>query len=123
MSRVGSPLRAAMLLVSATTVAAAPAPEPGDLAQLREAAREALRPSCGRCHDHGQPTGRPAALRVFDLQEADWSARVTDEQMDHMVGRFESFKMPQADRVTVQRFLDAERTRRASAPPPAEPGH
>jgi len=94
---------------------------PEELARLKEDAREALRPSCGRCHDHGQPTARPAALRIFDLQEADWSARVTDEQMDHMVGRFESFKMPQADRVTVQRFLDAERARRASAPPAAGP--
>jgi hypothetical protein len=34
--------------------------------------------------------------------------------MDHMVGRFEGFHMPQADRVTVRRFLDAERSRRAA---------
>jgi hypothetical protein len=62
---------------------------------------------------------------VFDLQEPDWSARVTDVQMDHMVERFEGFKMPQADRVTVQQFLDAERVRRAStaAAAPVEPGH
>jgi hypothetical protein len=42
--------------------------------------------------------------------------------MDHMVGRFEGFRMPQADRVTVSRFLDAERARRAAldAPPPGD---
>jgi hypothetical protein len=62
---------------------------------------------------------------VFDLQEPDWSARLTDVQMEHMVERFEGFKMPQAERVTVQQFLDAERARRASttAARPAEPGH
>jgi hypothetical protein len=99
-------------LVGPAGAESAPPAEP--LVELREAAREALRSSCGRCHDHARPTARPAALRIFDLQEPDWSARVTDEQMDHMVGRFEGFHMPEADRVTVQRFLDAERARRAA---------
>jgi hypothetical protein len=88
---------------------------PAGLIGLRESAREALKTSCGRCHDHVQPTAKPAALRIFDLAELDWSARVTDVQMDHMVGRFEGFHMPQADRVTVRRYLDAERARRAAA--------
>ena len=91
------------------------------LAALRDAAREALEPSCGRCHDGTRPTARPAALRIFDLREADWSGRVTTEQMDHMVRRFESFGMPEGDRTTVQRFLDAERARRSSPPPAPAP--
>src|SRR5262245_40879638 len=89
---------------------------------LRESAREALKTSCGRCHDRAKPTAKPAALRIFDLAELDWSARVTDVQMDHMVGRFEGFHMPEADRVTVKRFLDAERARRASGTASADPG-
>ena len=89
---------------------------------LRESAREALKTSCGRCHDHAKPTAKPAALRIFDLAELDWSARVTDVQMDHMVGRFEGFHMPEADRVTVRRYLDAERARRASTVVPAASG-
>jgi len=95
---------------------AIPAAESGSLVHLRDAAREALRPSCGRCHDRAQATALPKALRIFDLHEADWSATVTREQMDHMVRRFEGFHMPAADRVTVQRFLDAERARRAAVP-------
>ncbi len=92
-----------------------------DLGALREEAREALRTTCGRCHDHGRPTARPAALRVFDLEQAEWSARITDVQIDHIVERFELFHMPEADRRTVQRFLDAERARRAALPRTASP--
>src|SRR5678816_1487522 len=94
-----------------------------ELPRLREPAREALRVSCGRCHDRTRSTARPAALRIFDLDERDWSARVTDVQMDHMVERFEGFHMPEADRVTVRRFLHAERARRAAlGPRPTDDG-
>ena len=93
---------------------AVPASGPEALVQLRDAAREALQPSCGRCHDGAQPTARAAALRIFDLHHSDWSNHLTDEQMEHMVRRFEGFHMPAADRATVQRFLDAERARRAA---------
>lgn len=117
----GSALCGAVLLLGAD-----PAVRPPSAQQrmaLSDAAREALRPSCGRCHDGAQPTARPAALRVFDLAQSDWSAQLTEAEMDHMVGRFEGFKMPAADQVTVRRFLDAERTWRAgrSAPAPAAP--
>jgi hypothetical protein len=108
--------RAAVLLVLAGLAVADEAPSDGkaELDRLRESARGALKTSCGRCHDHARPTARPEALRIFDLQESDWSARVTDEQMDHMVGRFEGFHMPDGDRVSVRRFLDAERARRSA---------
>jgi hypothetical protein len=76
-------------------------------------------PSCGRCHDRTQPTAKPRALRIFDLHDDDWAAGVSLEQMDHMVTRFEGFRMPDADRATVQRFFDAERARRAALPSPA----
>lgn len=115
--------RLATLLLLAALGTAADAPRDGaaDLERLRDSAREALRGTCGRCHDHARPTARPAALRVFDLEEPDWSARLTDVQMDHIEGRFEAFHMPEADRGTVRRFLDAERTRRAAlAAPPAD---
>ena len=114
MTTPGAPLCAAFLVLAAGTPPTAPASD--DLVTLRDAAREALKPSCGRCHDSAQPTGRPAALRIFDLAESDWSARLTLAQMDHMVARFDSFKMPTNDRVPVQRFLDAERARRAEHP-------
>jgi hypothetical protein len=107
-----------VVLVALGAAANASGDASGELSRLRESARKALGASCGRCHDSTRPTARPAALRIFDLQERDWSARVTDQQMDHMVDRFASFRMPQADRVAVSRFLDAERARRAALDPP-----
>lgn len=115
---------ALLVLVALGAAAKAPSDAAVELSRLRESARKALRASCGRCHDGTRPTAKPAALRIFDLQEPDWSARVTDLQMDHMVDRFEGFKMPQADRVAVSRFLDAERARRAAlgeSPPGDDP--
>jgi len=114
--------RLGTLLVLAVVGAATAAPsDETELDRLREPAREALKASCGRCHDHARPTARPGALRIFDLREQDWSARVTDLQMDHMVARLDGFQMPPADQVAVRKFLDAERARRsASTPPPGD---
>jgi len=108
--------RGAALLVSAVlgVPGAARALEPAQLDLLRDSAREALKPSCGGCHDRAQKGARAKALRIFDLRDADWAAHLNEEQMQHMIGRFEGFKMPQPDRVTVQRYLDAERARRAA---------
>ncbi len=107
-----------VVLVALGAAARAPGDASSELSRLRESARKALSTSCGRCHDGTRPTARPEALRIFDLHERDWSARVTDLQMDHMVERFEGFRMPQADRAAVSRFLDAERARRAALDPP-----
>jgi hypothetical protein len=116
MRRVGT------LVVLAAVGAATGAPrDETELDRLREPARQALKASCGRCHDHARPTARPGALRIFDLREQDWSARVTDVQMDHIVARFDGFQMPPGDQAAVRKFLDAERARRAaSLPPPAD---
>jgi len=92
----------------------APLQEPVRLDVLRDEAREAMRRSCGRCHDRAQRSALPRALRLFDLGDADWSAHLTDEQLDGVAGRFEPFGMPPPDRVIVQRYLDAERARRAA---------
>jgi cytochrome c553 len=101
-----------------SSVAAPPYPlVASQMAILRDGAREALRSSCGRCHDGTLRSAKPAALKIFDLHETDWSARMTDVQMGHMVGRFDGFKMPQVNRDRVQAFLDAELARRAGASP------
>src|SRR5512144_1585604 len=117
----------ALPLLLAVHVQSAPEPAPEELAQRREAAREALRPTCVRCHDGAQRTARPAALRFFDLRDADWSARITDVQMDHVAGRFEGFPLPEDDGVIVRRFLGVWRARRAALPSGAAsvavPGH
>ena len=118
MRRVGT-----LVVLAAVEAAAGASRDEAEVDRLREPARAALKTSCGRCHDHARPTARPEALRIFDLREPDWSARVTGEQMDHMVARFEGFKMPAADQAAVRKFLDAERSRRAAAgPAPADDG-
>jgi hypothetical protein len=100
------------------TLAAPPAP--GGLPQLRDDARAVLKETCGRCHDSARPTAKPAALKIFDLHEQEWSARMSDVQMGHMANRFEGFGMPVPDRARVQAFIDAELARRAELtdPPP-----
>jgi len=116
MRRVG-----ALVVLAAVGAATGGPRDDAELDRLREPAREALKTSCGRCHDHARPTARSEALRIFDLREPDWSARITAVQMDHMVARFDGFQMPPADQVAVRKFLDAERARRTTHDsPPAD---
>jgi hypothetical protein len=110
----------ALLVACAGGVAAAPAPlDPSQLFILRDAAREALKPDCGKCHDSKLRTAKPAALKQFDLREADWSAHLTTEQLSHFAGRFEGFGVSDSRRTIIQTYLDAEKTRRAASPPAA----
>jgi hypothetical protein len=114
---------AVLVLASVGTAGGGPGDDDTDLARGREAAREALRTSCGRCHDHARPTAIPAALRIFDLQQQEWSVRITDLHLDHIEGRLEGFHVPQPDQVTIRTFVDAERARRAAvATRPADDG-
>jgi hypothetical protein len=97
-----------------------PAPGPASsrsrsLTQLRDQARQVLQGSCGRCHDGTRPTAKPAALRIFDLQQREWAAAMSNEQMNHMSSRFEGFGMPIPDRARVQAYIDAEIARRAES--------
>jgi hypothetical protein len=110
----------ALLVACAGGVAAAPTPlDPSQLSILRDAAREALKPDCGKCHDSKLRTAKPAALKQFDLREADWSAHLATEQLSHFAGRFEGFGVSDSRRSIVQTYLDAEKTRRAASPPAA----
>ena len=95
-----------------------PAPGPAtspsrSLTELRDQARQVLEGSCGRCHDGTRSTAKPAALRIFDLHQPEWAASMSNEQMNHMSGRFEGFGMPIPDRARVQAYIDAEIARRA----------
>lgn len=109
------------LLVAVTGGAAAAAPlDPSQLVILRDAAREALQPTCGNCHDSRLRTAKPAALKHFDFKEADWSARLSTEQLGHLAGRFDGFHVSPSQQSIVQAYLDAEKVRRtAGTSPPA----
>jgi len=61
--------------VDAHAVAAA------ELPALRDATREIVRPHCGLCHVPSSPEAKPAALAVFDLEQADWGATMDRGQL------------------------------------------
>ena len=106
----------ALLVACAAGVSATPAPlDPSQLVILRDAAREALKPDCGKCHDSKLRTAKPAALKQFDLQEPDWSSHLSTDQLSHFAGRFEGFGVSDSRRSIVQTYLDAEKTRRGAS--------
>ena len=66
---------------------------------------------CKSCHDSAVSTEHPQALAVFDLREADWSARMSTGQLRKLLTRLRS--APAADREVVSRFIETESRRRA----------
>lgn len=112
-------LAIALLVTTAGGAATAAPLDPSQVLILRDAAREALKPSCGKCHDSRLRSAKPAALKYFDFKEADWAARLTTEQLGHLSGRFDGFQVPPSQRSIVLTYLDAERARRAATTPPS----
>jgi hypothetical protein len=79
--------------------------------RLREDARAVLLAlRCARCHDSRRDTALPGALRVYDLAEADWAARMTGERFQGMLRRLEG-----SDRQRVAAYV-------AAGPAPAAAG-
>jgi len=77
---------------------AEPPPAPVDPdAELRESARETLGKNCGECHTRGLPTALPRALAVFDLDEPDWSHRMTADQLREAQRRLDEPTAPALD--------------------------
>jgi hypothetical protein len=73
----------------------------------RDEARKILQArGCGSCHDTAVSTDNAQALAVYDLHEADWSARMSDERLPKLMGRLRS--APAVDRKIVKRFIQAE---------------
>jgi hypothetical protein len=83
-------------------------------APVRETARKVLQSrGCGSCHDSAVSTEHPNALAVYDLHEANWPAKMSDERLPKLLTRLRS--APAADRELVSRFIRAELTARAHA--------
>lgn len=88
--------------------------------KVRDEARLLLEEHCGECHIAGFPTAQPGALRVFDLMEVDWPARMTEAQLRNAAWRLgepiDEHARPRAvpadARATFARFVDAELARR-----------
>src|SRR5438309_1696822 len=96
-----------IVLCAAGTVAAEERASPG-----REEARKVLQArGCGSCHNTAVSTENPKALAVYDLHEADWAGRMSDERLPKLLGRLRS--APATDRKIVKRFIEAELAVRA----------
>lgn len=79
----------------------------------REPARAILEKHCGQCHRADQPTANPKALAVFTLNELDFSARMSNVQLDDALTRLrEAMQVDRADVATFEKFVQAEVRRR-----------
>jgi hypothetical protein len=76
---------------------------------------------CARCHDRTLSTAKPAALAVFDLEDADWTARMTDAQLRESAVRLAGTRGPTSDTpatpsevATLRAVIERRLERRAS---------
>jgi hypothetical protein len=92
-----------------------PAAAAADFPQLREQARLVLEAHCGECHLQGYDSTRPGALAIFDLDEPDWSSRMSERQLRSVVVRIKNDLdmneqprlIPAADQAVVERYVEA----------------
>ncbi len=88
-------------LMNSVEVAAPPPKNPWS-----GAARDALVAPCGRCHQSSLPTADPKALAIFDLDQPEWSATMSREQLEALGGRARrSSSMAPAEKDAIERFL------------------
>lgn len=68
---------------------------------------------CGRCHDGRRETAKLAALKVFDLRAKDWTAAMSNQQLQKVNGRFESASVTADQRKAVAQFVQQKLEERA----------
>src|SRR5215472_8289649 len=81
---------------------------------LEPAVRKLVEDHCGRCHNSMHETAKPAALKVFDLKEDDWTASMSDEQLPKVNGRFASVDVTTDQRKQVADFIKGKLQERAA---------
>lgn len=86
----------------------------GSAAAGEAEARAVLVARCGQCHDSAQGRSKPEALAVFDLAEKGWEVRLSDAQLGKIMGRLNGAEVSDQERQVVQKWIDAERERRAA---------
>jgi DNA-binding beta-propeller fold protein YncE len=113
----------AMFLVLISVFQVARAEAAGEVNQLEASVRAIIHEHCGSCHDGALSTAKPAALKIFDLRERDWTARMSDDQLTTVVGRVKGKNLPTRQQAQVAQLLEQKREERAAtaAPVPVEP--
>ncbi len=87
-----------LFLLSCETVRPVPVP-PDELTILRAEVRLMIKQGCGSCHTTSLPTAKPAALAVFDLAKEDWSAEMTEQELNGFRRRTRDYGDPLAQKV------------------------
>ncbi len=80
--------------------------------KLTTAVREIVQQQCGSCHDGSLQTANPAALKVFDLREEDWTAQMSDEQVRKLLGRAK--RLPSDNQTKMAKFVNQVLKKRTS---------
>lgn len=89
-------------------LAGTPAASTPTLTQLREEARALVSPRCGMCHSAASPKALPGALKVYDIDQVNWTERMTDTQVKNILQRFRGPAIPQPEIDRVTAFVEAE---------------
>ncbi len=79
----------------------------GEPAAPREQGRQIVLRHCGSCHVKGSPQAVPAALAVFDLTAANWSAELSERRLVEAKRRL-SKSLSEAERKAFDAFIAAE---------------
>jgi|GEM_PF-4350005 len=69
---------------------------------------------CGSCHNSTRETAKPAALKVFDLKEDDWTASMSNDQLQKVNGRAKGVNLPPAKRQLVADFIKGKLEQRSA---------
>ena len=80
--------------------------------KLSTAVRGIVQEHCGSCHDGSMQTAKPAALKVFDLREEDWTARMSDDRVRMLLGR--ARRLAAENQTTMSKFVQRVLKKRTS---------
>ncbi len=108
-------VRSACVVWIGSIAQATPSKAAADVARLRDGARLVLEPPCGTCHNAERPSAKPAALKVFDLTEEQWQARMSDGQLRQVISRIRGTSASTVEQDRVAKFIRAELRVRASS--------
>ena len=105
------------LPLAALLVAAVPPSAPPSLVELRADARQLVTGRCGSCHSGTSPKALPGALKVYDIDQVEWTKRMSDVQVKKILERFRGPAIPKDELDRVTAFVEAELASRSPRAP------
>jgi hypothetical protein len=100
-----------LLACSVPSLLAAEPVHPGD--SLEKSVRQLVEKHCGSCHDGALGTAKPAALRIFDLREESWTARMSEDQLKKVIGRTRNLQLTEDQHREIQDFIEKKISQRS----------